>query len=108
MQDIFYDISKTLSYNALLNFIIGERGVGKSYQAKKFVAKRFINKHKQFAYIRRYKTELKESLTKKGEYIFWNQIKQDQDFRNVKFKNDNEILYINGEIARLCYTTFNS
>ena len=44
-KNIFYNYQKVLSYNALLTFIIGERGVGKSYGAKKFVAKRFINKN---------------------------------------------------------------
>ena len=49
-ENIFYDINKLLSYNALLSFVVGERGVGKSYGAKKFVAKRFINKHKIKSY----------------------------------------------------------
>ena len=98
-ENIFYDINKLLSYNALLSFVVGERGVGKSYGAKKFVAKRFINKHKQFVYIRRYKTELKEALIKKGEPIFWKQIQNDEELKNHKFKNNNELMYIDGEIA---------
>lgn len=99
---IFYDIRKALSYNALLTFIVGERGVGKSYSAKDYVATHFIKKHKQFAYIRRYKTELKEALIKKGSYIFWNQILNQDKYKNHKFSNNNELLYIDGEIARLC------
>ena len=63
-DNIFYDYQRILSYNALLNFIIGERGVGKSYGAKKYVAQRFIKKHKQFVYLRRYKTELSKSFKK--------------------------------------------
>ena len=42
MDNIYYNYDKILSYNALLNFIIGERGVGKSYGAKLYVAKNFI------------------------------------------------------------------
>ena len=38
---MFYDYNKVLSYNAMFNFIIGERGVGKSYGAKVYVANRF-------------------------------------------------------------------
>lgn len=55
---MFYDYSKLLSYNALLNFVIGERGVGKSFGAKKFVVSDFLKNGNQFVYIRRYKTEL--------------------------------------------------
>ena len=63
-NSIFLDFNKPLSYNALLSFIITERGLGKSYGSKKFVAKRFINKGKQFVYIRRYKSELKQAMMK--------------------------------------------
>ena len=34
---IFYEYSRVLSYNALLNFLLGERGVGKTYGITKFV-----------------------------------------------------------------------
>ena len=99
MSNIFYDINNLLSYNALLSFVIGERGVGKSYSAKKFVAKRFINKGKQFVYIRRYKTELKQAMVKKGVPIFWQQILNDEDLKNHKFNNDNELMYIDDKVA---------
>lgn len=98
-DNIFYSINDLLSYNALLSFVIGERGVGKSYGAKKFVAKRFINKHKQFVYIRRYKTELKEAMCKKGVPIFWKQIEKDDDLKNHKFDNDNDLMKIDGKVA---------
>ena len=41
-QNIFWNINKLISYNALLYFVIGERGVGKSYGAKEYVCKKFI------------------------------------------------------------------
>lgn len=63
-DNIFLDFNKPLSYNALLTFIITERGLGKSYGSKKFVAKRFIKTDKQFVYIRRYKAELKQAMMK--------------------------------------------
>lgn len=43
-QNIFWNINKLISYNALLYFVIGERGVGKSYGAKEYVCKNFIKK----------------------------------------------------------------
>ena len=55
---MFWDINKTLSYNALLSFCIGERGVGKSFAAKRFVINDYIKNGNEFVYVRRYKTEL--------------------------------------------------
>ncbi|UTC25181.1 DNA encapsidation protein [Cytobacillus phage Bfsp1] len=58
-QDLFYDPNKMLSYNRILNFIIGARGIGKTYGIKKHLVKRFIRHGKQFIWVRRYKDELK-------------------------------------------------
>ena len=73
---MFWDISKLLSYNCLLNFVIGERGVGKSFQAKKFVINDFIKNGNEFVYVRRYKTELEnayegffEQLQNEGYFV---------------------------------------
>jgi hypothetical protein len=62
---LWYDINKTLTYNCLFNLIIGNRGCGKTYGAKKRAVKQFLEKGYQFIYLRRYETELdevKESL----------------------------------------------
>ena len=55
---MYYTLDKALSYNALFYFIIGERGVGKSFNAKKFCVQDYINHDNQFIYLRRYKEEL--------------------------------------------------
>ena len=55
---MFYKLDKALSYNALFYFIIGERGVGKSFNTKMFCINDFINHNHQFIYLRRYKEEL--------------------------------------------------
>ena len=99
MDNIFYDYHRVLSYNSLLTFIIGERGVGKSYGAKKFVAKRFINKGKQFVYLRRYKTELKQAMMKNGNPIFFEQIKNDEELKNHKLTNKNDTMFIDDKLA---------
>lgn len=98
-KNIFYDYQRVLSYNALLNFIIGERGVGKSYGAKKFVAKRFINKHKQFVYLRRFKSELKEAMLKNNTPIFFEQIANDPELNDHKFTNKKDTMYIDGKLC---------
>lgn len=59
---MFYSYNRILSYNAFLNFLIGERGVGKTYGAVKFVTKEFIKKGHEFVYLRRYKSDLKKSI----------------------------------------------
>jgi len=58
---MYYDITKILTYNAFINILIGERGVGKTYSVSKFVTKQYINKKHEFAYIRRYKSEISKS-----------------------------------------------
>ena len=80
-NNIYYSYDKVLSYNALLNFLIGERGVGKTYGMTKFLIKQFLKSGKQFVYLRRYKTELKESVPQ-----FFDKIKDDKDFEGIDFK----------------------
>ena len=102
---IYYDYQRVLSYNALMTYIIGERGVGKSYGAKEFVTDRFINKGKQFVYLRRYKTELKEAMMKKGHPIFFEQIVYNEDgtknkkYENHKLTNKNDTMYIDDKLC---------
>ena len=96
-KSIYYSIDNVLSYNALLNFIIGERGVGKSYSAKKYVANHFIKKHKQFVYIRRYKSEIKKAMGKNGENKFFEQIVK--EFPSHKLTNNCDTMFIDGKIC---------
>ena len=104
-ENIYFNFQRVLSYNALMTYIIGERGVGKSYGAKEFVADRFINKGKQFVYLRRYKTELKESMMKKGHPIFFEQIIYNEDgtknkkYENHKLTNKNDTMYIDDKLC---------
>lgn len=54
----YYSFDRIYSYNAAYNFVIGARGLGKTYGAKKRVVNNFIRNGEQFIYLRRYKTEL--------------------------------------------------
>lgn len=83
-KSIFYSPERIISFNALLNLIIGERGVGKSYGFKTFAVKRFLNKGKQFAYIRRYDTDLDASIGNTNDNKFFEQIRN--EFPNSNFK----------------------
>ena len=57
---IYYDITKTLSHNCLFNFIVGNRGSGKTYGFKEWAIKSYLRTRKQFFYVRRYKDELSD------------------------------------------------
>ena len=92
--NLYYDLSKILSYNAFLNFLIGERGVGKTYSSSKFVTKQFINKGEEFCYIRRYKTELSSSVKK-----FFEPLIQNEEFPNHSFEVKGSKFYIDDKIA---------
>lgn len=56
---LFYNPNKLLSYDRILNFVIGARGIGKTYGFKKYAINRFIKYGEQFIYLKRYKTDIK-------------------------------------------------
>lgn len=90
----WYDLTGVLSYNALLYFIIGERGVGKSFSAKKYVINHYLKKKKQFVYLRRYKTELKESVPK-----FFDDLKSAGLFRDESLSVEGNKFMVNKKIV---------
>lgn len=57
-ENMYYDPNKTLSRQRLFNFVVGARGIGKTYGCKKHVIKQFLRTGKQFVYIRRFETEM--------------------------------------------------
>lgn len=91
---IYWDIGRTLSYNCLFNFIVGARGVGKTYGCKEWAIKDFLKNRNQFVYVRRYKEELKKSDK------FFEDIKI--NFPGHEFKVNKPNFYIDGELAGTC------
>lgn len=61
MRKTFYSFNLLLSYNATYNFVVGGRGLGKTYDAKKRAIRKALTKGEQFIYLRRYKTEIPAS-----------------------------------------------
>ena len=97
-SNIYYSLDKVISYNALLNFLIGERGVGKTFSTKEFVIKQIKKHGDEFVYIRRYKTEIEEALGKNdNDRKFFEQIKS--KFPNDELKNTSEQFLCNGKIC---------
>lgn len=68
----YYDFTNLLSRNKFLNFILGHRGVGKTFRFKKWCLDDAIKNGKQFVWVRRYETE-----TKKAKSSF---------FRDISYK----------------------
>jgi len=92
---MFYDKTRLLSYNKVLNFLIGNRGGGKTFGFKEWSIKDFKKTGKQFIYMRRYGTEFDDMAQEGSDY-----------FSDIRFKFPNDVLeikgdkaYINGEIA---------
>lgn len=75
----WYDYSKLLSYNGVYNFVVGGRGIGKTYGAKKRVISKAIKDGHEFIYLRRYKTELAASRD-----TFFADV--GEDFPNMEFR----------------------
>lgn len=96
---MYYDYSKIRSYNALLSFIVGGRGIGKSYGAKKMVIKDFLNKRNQFVYMRRYKTELDTAVSTFFDDIIANNEFGEEVIFKVKKNKKITTFEINGETA---------
>lgn len=93
-RSIFWDIGRTLTHNMLLNFIVGNRGGGKSYGAKKKAIDNFIKKKEQFGYIRRYKEDLKKPMEQFFKDIAWEypdyELKVEGDKFYIRLKPENE------------------
>ncbi len=86
---MFWNINNTLTHNALFNFIVGNRGSGKTYGSKKWAIKDFIKNGNQFIYVRRYKQELKKNSK------FFDDVRA--EFPNNKLEVKGMTYYIDGK-----------
>lgn len=92
----YYNYHRILSYNCPVNVLIGERGCGKSYGAKKYVIEQFLKKRSQFLYLRRYDNELKEIFEKtKNQKDFFDDIKD--NFKNHVLLAKNRKFFIDDQ-----------
>ena len=92
--NVYYNYDRIISYNALLNILIGERGVGKTYGASKLVTRDFIKKKRQFIYLRRYKTELSKAMRK-----FFSELIKNEEFPNHTLEVHGNTFIIDEEVA---------
>lgn len=89
---MWYDKGPLLSYRKFLNFIYGNRGGGKTYAFKRWSIDDFKKNGSQFVWVRRYKSELKEALTK-----FTNDIIEKYPEDKIEIKGN--VFYVNEKIA---------
>lgn len=90
-MSIYYDIAGLLSQRCVFNFVIGNRGGGKTFGGKKLVINRFKRTKAQFVWVRRYRTEI-DTLSD-----FWADIRP--FFPNDELTQKGQELYINGDLA---------
>lgn len=88
---IYYNIAGLLSQRCVFNFVIGNRGGGKTYGGKKLVINRFKKNGSQFVWVRRYRTEI-DTLSD-----FWADIRG--AYPQDELTQKGQELYINGELA---------
>ncbi|NCC80595.1 MAG: hypothetical protein EOM07_13435, partial [Clostridia bacterium] len=62
MQINWFNPHRLMTYNCLFNFIVGDRGGGKSFGTLEYCVRQFQKYGKEFIYLRRYKEELDDSL----------------------------------------------
>lgn len=91
MDNFYYDNTQLLSYNKIFNFVIGNRGGGKTFNAKKWAISDFIKRKKQFVWVRRYKNELKKINQFYADIAFM--------FPDNKLEVKGKVAYIDGEAA---------
>lgn len=90
-KNVWFSPDKVFSYNAMLNFVVGARGCGKTYGTKKWAIKRFIKTGKKFIYLRRYKEEIKE-LDK-----FFDTLRYDEELKIHEFNVKGRRFFIDGQ-----------
>lgn len=82
---------------SLIFYMVNE-AFGKTYGISKFVVKQFLKTGDQFAYIRRFKTELKEAVSK-----FFTPLIQNNEFDNNLYNKGNTF-YCDGQVCGYAMT----
>lgn len=88
---MYWDYKRVLEKKCLFNFILGARGVGKTYGCKMWAIDDFLSTGSQFVYLRRFKSELKSS------FKFFDDILD--RYPTTEFKLKGKAFTINGEEA---------
>ena len=93
----YWDIRRTLSYNALFNFIIGPRGAGKTYGMLKYCLTELAPKGRQFMYVRRMETELDKLTKMRGGRLF-NAVAKDPALTGHMLRAESNVLSMDKKV----------
>lgn len=97
---MYYDYHKILSYNAFINILIGERRRSvKLIGASKMVIQKYLKKGEQFAYIRRYKPEIKKAVPN-----FFQALQTNNEFKEHILTTKGNNFYCDGQICGYAMT----
>lgn len=101
LKKIFYNFCTLLSYCwAWLYVVIGARGRGKTYGAKKWLLNGWIYNKEQFCIVRDTLDEC-EIIAKDNGERFWGDVLMDKKYKdkNIKIEMTKDSVYINNELA---------
>lgn len=59
-EKLYWTPHNILTYNAMMNYVIGGRGTGKTFGSLRYGVKRYLQRGDGFIYLRRYETDLKK------------------------------------------------
>lgn len=85
----YYDFDKLVSYNADVSIVIGARGLGKTYGARRKFVRDYLKNGARFVEITRYKNEL-SSL----QSDWFGKLSENNEFDNYMFRTQANIAYI--------------
>lgn len=95
-ESFYYDYSLIWGYGCKINLIIGARGIGKSYGAKRYLIKQFLHNKKKFIWIRDTEPAIEELRKNKGQKFF---VDVANEFKDLNGEINNDVITINGEHA---------
>lgn len=91
-SSIYYNGGELLSKQRLFNYVVGNRGGGKSFYWKEKCIRDFLNKGEEFIWTRRYQSEIKDTISQWADDI---QFK----FEGHKFECGKKYIKIDGKIC---------
>lgn len=97
-KNIFYSPKAVLSRNCFINFIIGGRGTGKTFNCKKHCIDDYVKNKRQFFYVRRYNTELDLAMTGFFDQLQHEGYYPEDEFKVKKVKKNLWQFTMNGDI----------
>lgn len=101
-KQLYLSNNHLMSYGCHVMAEIGARGIGKTYNKKKYVLKQFIFKGRVFAWLRDNENALKEVMDNNGAKWFKDVIKDpciNKHLKDAKIVLKDGILTINGKLA---------